>query len=149
METKSVELEEAGIEVVKINDKKTSKSFGILSAPGLTYFKGGKGENFEGELTDPEELMDFLASPEAMELPDQIEEVNAKQLDKLVVEKMFVAVLFCKLNNDTTNTCLKALVRRDLSPDTFHNILVSRHLSLVSRHVSFYTCLLKQLSLPY
>ena len=47
-------------------------------------------------MTDPEALMDFLASPEAMELPDQIEEVNAKQLDKLVQEKMFVAVLFCK-----------------------------------------------------
>ena len=44
-----------------------------------------------------EELMDYLASPEAMELPDQIEEVNAKQLDTLVQEKMFVAVLFCKL----------------------------------------------------
>ena len=43
-----------------------------------------------------EELMDYLASPEAMELPDQIEEVNAKQLDTLVQEKMFVAVLFCK-----------------------------------------------------
>ena len=41
--------------------------------------------------------MDYLASPEAMELPDQIEEVNAKQLDTLVQEKMFVAVLFCKL----------------------------------------------------
>ena len=62
----------------------------------MTYFKGGKGDNFEGEMTDPEELMDFLASPEAMELPDQIEEVNAKQLDKLVQEKMFVAVFFCK-----------------------------------------------------
>ena len=62
----------------------------------MTYFKGGKGDNFEGEMTDPEELMDFLASPEAMELPDQIEEVNSKQLDKLVQEKMFVAVFFCK-----------------------------------------------------
>ena len=62
----------------------------------MTYFKGGKGDNFEGEMTDPESLMDFLASPEAMELPDQIEEVNAKQLDKLVQEKMFVAVFFCK-----------------------------------------------------
>ena len=41
--------------------------------------------------------MDFLASPEAMELPDQIEEVNAKQLNSLVEEKHFVAVLFCKL----------------------------------------------------
>ena len=96
LETKTSELEDAGIKTVRINDKKTAKSFGILSAPGMTYFKGGKGDNFEGEMTDPESLMDFLASPEAMELPDQIEEVNAKQLDKLVQEKMFVAVFFCK-----------------------------------------------------
>ena len=40
--------------------------------------------------------MDFLASPEALELEDQIEEVNAKQLDKLVNEKQFVAVFFCE-----------------------------------------------------
>ena len=91
-----MDLNEAGIKVVKINDKKSAKSFGILSSPGLTYFKGGKGDNFEGELTDGEALMDFLASPEAMELPDQIEEVNAKQLDILVQEKQFVAVIFCK-----------------------------------------------------
>ena len=96
LETKTVDLNEAGIKVVKINDKKSAKSFGILSSPGLTYFKGGKGDNFEGELTDGEALMDFLASPEAMELPDQIEEVNAKQLDILVQEKQFVAVIFCK-----------------------------------------------------
>ena len=112
-----VELEDAGVTTVRINDKKAAKSYGILSSPGITYFKvfctlpvlnfrfltsyfqGGKGENYEGELTDGEALMDFLASPEAMELPDQIEEVNAKQLDKLVTEKMFVAVLFCKLLN--------------------------------------------------
>ena len=55
-----MDLNEAGIKVVKINDKKSAKSFGILSSPGLTYFKGGKGDNFEGELTDGEALMDFL-----------------------------------------------------------------------------------------
>ena len=96
LETKTAELDEVGVIVVRINDKKSAKSFGILSSPGLTYFKGGKGDNFEGELTDGEALMEFLASPEAMELPDAIEEVNAKQLDVLVQEKQFVAVLFCK-----------------------------------------------------
>ena len=55
LETKTVELDDAGIKVVRINDKKSAKSFGILSSPGLTYFKGGKGDNFEGELTDGKE----------------------------------------------------------------------------------------------
>ena len=58
-------------------------------------------------MTDAEELMDFLASPEAMELPDQIEEVNAKQLDKLVQEKMFVAVFFCKFSSRNTSRTQK------------------------------------------
>ena len=58
-------------------------------------------------MTDAEELMDFLASPEAMELPDQIEEVNAKQLDKLVQEKMFVAVFFCKFFTQSTGRTQK------------------------------------------
>ena len=40
--------------------------------------------------------MDFLANPESMELPDKIEEVNAVQLEKLIKEKTFVAVFFCK-----------------------------------------------------
>ena len=51
---------------------------------------------FPGDLTNEEAIMDFLASPEALELEDQIEEVNAKQLDKLVQEKQFVAVFFCE-----------------------------------------------------
>ena len=40
--------------------------------------------------------MDFLANPDSMELPDKIEEVNANQLEKLIQEKTFVAVFFCK-----------------------------------------------------
>ena len=42
LETRNVELEEAGIKLVKLNDKKAAKTHGILSSPGLTYFKGNK-----------------------------------------------------------------------------------------------------------
>ena len=40
--------------------------------------------------------MNFLSSPEALDLPDHIEEVNAKQLEGLIEEKTFVAVFFCE-----------------------------------------------------
>ena len=40
LETRNVELEEAGIKLVKLNDKKAAKTYGVLSSPGLTYFKG-------------------------------------------------------------------------------------------------------------
>lgn len=45
---------------------------------------------------DEESVLDFLTSLEAMDLPDRIEEVNAKILEKIVEETDFVAVLFCK-----------------------------------------------------
>jgi hypothetical protein len=52
---------------------------------------------FAGDLMDEENVLDFLTSLEAMDLPDRIEEVNPRILDKIVQETDFVAVLFCKL----------------------------------------------------
>ena len=63
---------------------------GIIISKILCFFI------ISGDLTDEEAIMDFLASPEALELEDQIEEVNARHLEKLVKERPFVAVFFCK-----------------------------------------------------
>lgn len=41
-------------------------------------------------------MLDFLTSLEAMDLPDRIEEVNAKILQKIIEDTDFVAVLFCE-----------------------------------------------------
>lgn len=49
-----------------------------------------------GDLLDEDQVLEFLTSLEAMELPDQIEEVNAKILEKIVQDTGYVAVLFCK-----------------------------------------------------
>ena len=51
LETKITELDDSGIKVVKLNDKKAAKQNGILSVPGLTFYKSGKGSNFEGKNT--------------------------------------------------------------------------------------------------
>lgn len=45
---------------------------------------------------DEEGVLDFLTSLEAMDLPDRIEEVNAKILQKIIEDTDFVAVLFCE-----------------------------------------------------
>ena len=52
--------------------------------------------NNEGDLLDEDQVLEFLTSLEAMDLPDQIEEVNAKILDKIIHDTNYVAVLFCK-----------------------------------------------------
>ena len=48
-----------------------------------------------GDLLDEEQVLEFLTSLEAMELPDQIEEVTAKIFDKIVQDTDYVAVCFC------------------------------------------------------
>lgn len=49
---------------------------------------------------DEENVLDFLTSLEAMDLPDRIEEVNSKILEKIVEDTDYVAVLFCKYTYD-------------------------------------------------
>ena len=82
--------------MVKISDKKAAKTNGILTSPGLTYFKGGEATHFEGDFSDIEAIVDFLASDDALELPDRIEDVNSHQLEKMVQDRTFVAAIFCK-----------------------------------------------------
>lgn len=92
-----------GVDFVKINDKRLAKQYGITKFPALTYFREKKPIIYEGDLMDEENVLEFLTSLEAMDLPDRIEEVNARILEKIVAETDYVAVLFCP----DANTCSK------------------------------------------
>lgn len=48
LETEHEELTDAGVSVVKMNDRKSAKQAGVLTFPGLTFFKAGIGNNYEG-----------------------------------------------------------------------------------------------------
>lgn len=45
---------------------------------------------------DEEQVLEWLISVESMNLPDKIEEVNAKTLQNYIDDHDYVAVLFCK-----------------------------------------------------
>nr|XP_032291873.1 uncharacterized protein LOC6625773 isoform X7 [Drosophila virilis] len=83
-----------GVDFVKINDKRLAKQYGIKTFPALTYFREKEPIIYDGDLMDEEGVLDFLTSLEAMDLPDRIEEVNAKILLKIIEDTDFVAVLF-------------------------------------------------------
>ena len=51
---------------------------------------------FQGDLLSSDDLLDFLASPGSLDLPDKIEEVSASQLEALVHDRTYVAVFFCE-----------------------------------------------------
>ncbi|XP_055690238.1 uncharacterized protein LOC129793827 isoform X16 [Lutzomyia longipalpis] len=110
-----------GVDFVKINDKRLAKQYGIKNFPALTYFRDKTPIIFDGDIMDSEAVLDFLTSLEAMDLPDRIEEVNAKILSKIVEDTDYIAVLFCpehstcpsghggKSNKTECRKCAKAL----------------------------------------
>ncbi|KAF2367458.1 Thioredoxin domain [Trinorchestia longiramus] len=95
-----------GVHFVKVADKKLARSHGVKTFPALTYFRNSEPIHYEGDLMDEGSVLEFLTSLEAMELPEQIEEVNAKILDKVVEEQEYVAVLFYKSD---CKKCVKVL----------------------------------------
>ncbi|CAH1725031.1 unnamed protein product [Aphis gossypii] len=95
-----------GVDFVKINDKRLAKHYGIKNFPALTYFRKKEPIIYEGDLMDEDSVLEFLTSLEALDLPDRIEEVNSKILQKIIEDTDYVAVLFYKAG---CKKCAKAL----------------------------------------
>jgi len=92
-----------GITLVRVNDKRAAKTHAIRNFPTLSLFKTGEALHYEGDLTDAEAILDFLSSPEALDVPGQIEDVTASQLEVLVQNQNFVAVFFYTGNKQSSD----------------------------------------------
>ena len=90
------EAAEYGIKIVKTKDLLMAKKYGFRHPPGVSYFRKGKVINYDGDIDDEEELLDWLTDPENMELTDHIERVNRKMFEKIRQRSDYVAVFLCK-----------------------------------------------------
>ncbi|XP_061710950.1 uncharacterized protein LOC133520506 isoform X10 [Cydia pomonella] len=88
------EASEYGIKIVKCSDRLMAKKYGFRNPPGITYFRKGKYINYDGDMDDEEEILDWLTNPENMELTDHIEKVNRKMFQKIRQTSDYVAVFF-------------------------------------------------------
>lgn len=86
------EASEYGIKIVKMKDRLMAKKYGFRNPPGITYFRKGKHINYDGDIDDEEEILDWLTDPENMELTDHIERVNRKMFQKIRQRSDYVAV---------------------------------------------------------
>merc|ERR1719297_479445 len=91
-----------GVTLVRINDKKASKTHGIRNYPALSLFKMGEAIHYEGDLLDADGILDFLSSPDSLDVPGQIEDVTAAQLEILVQQQNYLAVFFYTGNKKST-----------------------------------------------
>ncbi|KAJ6215940.1 hypothetical protein RDWZM_010440 [Blomia tropicalis] len=106
-----------GVEFVKNSERAASKKYGINTFPTLVYFRHGEPSTYDGDLQNEEEVLDWLTSVESMDLPDRIEEVNAKILQNYIDEHDFVAVLFYKQNHKKSDKVLQKLEEIDDDAD--------------------------------
>lgn len=74
-----------------------AKKYGYRNPPGITYFRKGKYINYDGDIDDEEELLDWLTLPDNMEMTDHIERVNRKMFQKIRQTSDYLAVFFCEL----------------------------------------------------
>ncbi|XP_026322361.1 uncharacterized protein LOC113231978 isoform X2 [Hyposmocoma kahamanoa] len=88
------EASEYGIKIVKCADRLMAKKYGFRNPPGITYFRKGKYINYDGDMDDEEEILDWLTNPDNMELTDHIERVNRKMFQKIRQTSDYVAVFF-------------------------------------------------------
>ncbi|PRD33906.1 UNVERIFIED_CONTAM: hypothetical protein NCL1_16210 [Trichonephila clavipes] len=86
-----------GVAFVKNSEKSTAKKYGVTSFPALMYFRNQQPAIFDGDLKDEEKVLAWLTDLDSMELPDKIEEVNAKILENLIEDSDYLAVLLCKI----------------------------------------------------
>uniref|UniRef100_A0A182WC35 Thioredoxin domain-containing protein n=1 Tax=Anopheles minimus TaxID=112268 RepID=A0A182WC35_9DIPT len=88
------EAADYGILLVKCSDRLMAKKFGFRNPPGVTYFRKGKSINYDGDIDDEEELLDWLTDPHNMEMTDHIEKVNRKMFQKIRQASDYLAVFF-------------------------------------------------------
>ena len=94
LETIDDDAEKFSVEFVKVIDKRLAKQYNIQDFPTLTMFRDGEMTPFPGDLTNAEQVLEFLTSEDTLTLPDKIEEVNSESLMRIVSEDKFVTALF-------------------------------------------------------
>lgn len=92
------ELDESGIIFVTTEDLVMAKKYGIKNFPKLAFFRNKEPLVYTGDVEDEDEVLAWLTDENTLEIPDRIEEVNTKMLDKILSENEHVVVYFCKVN---------------------------------------------------
>ena len=98
------ELDENGIIFVTTEDLNLAKKQGIKTFPKLVFFRNKEPLVYSGDLEDEDEVLAWLTDENTLEIPDRIEEVNTKMLDKILAENEHVVVFFCELMLQVANS---------------------------------------------
>lgn len=118
LETIDDDAEKFSVDFVKIYDKRLAKQYQITDFPTLTMFRDGELTRFQGDINEPDQVLEFLTSEDTLTLPDKIEEVNSASLMRIIAEDRFVTALFFDETKESTEV-LTELENIDDEADVF------------------------------
>lgn len=90
------EVDQFGIDFVKIVSTEAAEKYNVVNIPTLMYFRKQVPMLYDGDLHQVDRILQWLTSQDVFEIKNEIEEVNRKMLDKLLEENEFLAVYFCE-----------------------------------------------------
>ncbi|KAG1669120.1 putative protein disulfide-isomerase C1F5.02 [Nymphon striatum] len=112
------DTDDFGIQFVTTDDiDYAKKQWSIKKFPSLTFFRNGQPITYSGNLKDEDKVLEWLTSDSTRELPDQIEDVNEKMLEKLLQRSEHIAVLFYKEDSAESSKVLDELENIDDEAD--------------------------------
>lgn len=91
------ECQDEDIQFVKTDDRKAMKDWGIDDTPAVVFYKNKIPNVFDGDLRDEQTVLKWLLHQKEA---DEIEDVTAEMLDRLIRESKHLAVLFCEYFGD-------------------------------------------------
>ncbi|KFM78691.1 Protein disulfide-isomerase A5, partial [Stegodyphus mimosarum] len=108
------DTDDHGIMFVTTDDMTVAKKQAKLSKfPAVVLFRNGVPIVYKGDLKDEDALLSWVTSEEALDIPDKIDEVNTRMLDKLLDTSPYVAVLFYQEGNPDCEKVLAELENID------------------------------------
>uniref|UniRef100_A0A6P7GKN2 Uncharacterized protein LOC114337953 n=1 Tax=Diabrotica virgifera virgifera TaxID=50390 RepID=A0A6P7GKN2_DIAVI len=107
------ELDETGIIFVTTEDLVIAKKYNIKTYPKLVFFRNKEPLVYTGDIEDEDEVLAWLTDEDTLEIPDRIEEVNSKMLDKILGENEHVVVYFYKEGDKRSQKILQELENID------------------------------------
>lgn len=87
------DCQDEDIQFVKTDDRKAMKDWGIDDTPAVVFYKNKIPNVFDGDLRDEQTVLKWLLHQKEA---DEIEDVTAEMLDRLIRESKHLAVLFCE-----------------------------------------------------
>ncbi len=87
------ECDQKSIQFVKIDDDQLAKDYGVDHLPTLVYFEKNIPSLYDGDLTNEEQVLEWLIHNVES---DEIEDITDEMLDTLIKKAPHLAVLFCR-----------------------------------------------------